>query len=183
MTQISQIFQGLPFEHITSIHERFLKVFPGAKIISDDAEAIRLKEKATNGRYLYIKTVEPVYEFSDKLINTSLGVRQYARNKDLRFFTSLKKFPGATSVFDLWTEETTYETWLSFPTLMNRSFIKDSKTVKLSPLDNAVRTIAAKNDDLIQLEAFINAALKEKLIIHIISMIYRDNWQVRWIRQ
>ena len=66
---------------------------------------------------------------------------------------------------------------------MNRSFIKDSKTVKLSPLDNAVRTIAAKNDDLIQLEAFINAALKEKLIIHIISMIYRDNWQVRWIRQ
>lgn len=162
LTQISQIFQGLPFEHITSIHERFLKVFPGAKIISDDAEAIRLKEKATNGRYLYIKTVEPVYEFSDKLINTSLGVRQYARNKDLRFFTSLKKFPGATSVFDLWTEETTYETWLSFPTLMNRSFIKDSKTVKLSPLDNAVRTIAAKNDDLIQLEAFINAALKEK---------------------
>ena len=65
-------------------------------------------------------------------------------------------------MFDLWTEETTYETWLSFPTLMNRSFIKDSKTVKLSPLDNAVRTIAAKNDDLIQLEAFINAALKEK---------------------
>ena len=45
LTQISQIFQGLPFEHITSIHERFLKVFPGAKIISDDAEAIRLKEK------------------------------------------------------------------------------------------------------------------------------------------
>ena len=86
-------------------------------------------------------------------------------------------------MFDLWTEETTYETWLSFPTLMNRSFIKDSKTVKLSPLDNAVRTIAAKNDDLIQLEAFINAALKEKLIIHIISMIYRDNWQVQWIRQ
>ncbi|KAI5964885.1 DCK1 [Candida pseudojiufengensis] len=162
MRVISQIYQGLPFEHITSVHERLLKVFPGAIIVSDDSEAQKLKEEGGIGRFLYVKAVEPVFEFSDKLFNTTLGVRQYARNKDLRFFTSLKKIPGSTSVFDLWTEQTTYEAWLSFPTLMNRSFIKGSTTIRLSPIDNAIRTVTKRNDDLITLENLINVAIKDK---------------------
>lgn len=157
-----QIYEGLPFEHITSIHERLLRLYPGARIVSDDVEAQKLKEKVQTGRYLHVSTVEPVSEISDKLFNTSIGVRQYARNKDLRFFATMKKIPGSTSVFDLWTEETTYETHLSFPTLMNRSDIKISSVVKLSPLDNAFRTIMNKNNDLIQLESMINLAFKEK---------------------
>lgn len=157
-----QIYEGLPFEHITSIHERLLRLYPGARIVSDDAEAHKLREEVRTGRYLHVSTVEPVNEISDKLFNTSIGVRQYARNKDLRFFTTMKKIPGSTSVFDLWTEETTYETYLSFPTLMNRSDIKATSVVKLSPLDNAIRTIVNKNNDLIQLESMINMAFKEK---------------------
>lgn len=157
-----QIYEGLPFEHITSIHERLLRLYPGARIISDDAEAHKLREKVQTGRYLYVSTVEPISEISDKLFNTSIGVRQYARNKDLRFFNVMKKIPGSTSLFDLWTEETTFETFLSFPTLMNRSEIKATKTVKLSPLDNAIRTIVHKNNDLVQLESLINIAFKEK---------------------
>lgn len=157
-----QIYEGLPFEHITSIHERLLRLYPGARIISDDVQAQKLKEKIQTGRYLHVNTVEPINDISDKLFNTSIGVRQYARNKNLRFFTTMKKIPGATSVFDLWTEETTYETQLSFPTLMNRSDIKSVKIIKLSPLDNAIRTIVNKNNDLIQVESMINIAFKEK---------------------
>lgn len=157
-----QIYEGLPFEHITSIHERLLKLYPGARIISDDAEAQKLKEKIQTGRYLHVSVVEPVNEISDRLFNTSIGVRQYARNKDLRFFSSLKKLPGATSVHDLWTEETTYETYLSFPTLMNRSEVKESRVVTLSPLENAIRTVVNRNNELIQTESSINHALKEK---------------------
>lgn len=158
----AQIYEGLPFEHITSIHERLLKLYPGARIVTDDVEAQKLGDRVQTGRYLYVSTVEPTNEISDKLFNTSIGVRQYARNKDLRFFTTKKKLPGATSVFDLWTEETTYETCLSFPTLMNRSDILKSTVVKLSPLDNAIRAIISKNNDLIQLESIINLSIKEK---------------------
>lgn len=158
-----QIFEGLPFEHITSIHERLLKLYPGARIITDDEQARELKERIHTGRYLHVNAVEPLNEYSDKLLNTSIGVRQYARNKNLRFFSSIKKIPGSTSVFDLWTEEVTYETQLSFPTLMNRSDIKNSSVVRLSPLDNAIRTILNKNNDLVQLESMINIAYKEKL--------------------
>lgn len=161
-----QIYEGLPFEHITSIHERLLRLYPGARIISDDAEASKLKEKVQTGRYLHVSTVEPVSEISEKLLNTSIGVRQYARNKDLRFFTTMKKIPGSTSIFDMWTEETTYETHLSFPTLMNRSDIKSTKVVKLSPLDNAIRTVINKNNDLVQLESIIGIAFKEKTEIN-----------------
>lgn len=157
-----QIFEGLPFEHITSIHERLLKLYPGARIIIDDEQARELKERIHTGRYLHVTAVEPLNEYSDKLLNASIGVRQYARNKNLRFFSSIKKIPGSTSVFDLWTEEITYETQLSFPTLMNRSDIKSSSVVRLSPLDNAIRTILNKNNDLVQLESFINNAYKDK---------------------
>lgn len=157
-----QIYEGLPFEHITLIHERLLRLYPGARIVSDDEEARKLKEKNQTGRYLHVLTVEPVAEILDKLFNVSIGVRQYARNKDLRFFTTLRKIPGSLLVFDLWTEETTYETHLLFPTLMNRLEIKLTKVVKLLPLDNAIRTIVSKNNDLVQLELMINIAIKEK---------------------
>lgn len=157
-----QIFEGLPFEHITSIHERLLKLYPGARIITDDEQAREIRDKAQTGRYLHVNVVEPLNEYSDKLLNTSIGVRQYARNKNLRFFSSIKKIPGSTSVFDLWTEEVTYETQLSFPTLMNKSDIKSSSVVRLSPLDNAIRTILNKNNDMVQLESMINIAYKEK---------------------
>lgn len=157
-----QIYEGLPFEHITSIHERLLKLYPGARIVTDDEQANELKERIQTGRYLHVNAVEPVNEISDKLLNTSIGVRQYAKNKNLRFFSTIKKIPGSTSVFDLWTEEVTYETQLSFPTLMNRSDIKSTTVVRLSPLDNAIRTIANKNNDLVQLESMINIAFREK---------------------
>lgn len=157
-----QIFEGLPFEHITSIHERLLKLYPGARIITDDEQARDIRDKIQTGRYLHVNAVEPLNEYSDKLLNTSIGVRQYARNKNLRYFSSIKRIPGSTSVFDLWTEEVTYETQLSFPTLMNRSDIKSSSVVRLSPLDNAIRTILNKNNDLVQLESMINIAYKEK---------------------
>lgn len=156
-----QIYEGLPFEHITSIHERLLKLYPGVRIITDDAEAQKLMERVQTGRYLYVCSVEPVNEISDKLLNASVGARQYARNKNLRFFTSMRRLPGATSVYDLWTEETTYETFLSFPTLMNRSDIKSNVVVKLSPLDNAIRTVVRKNNDLLQSESMLTNTFKE----------------------
>lgn len=156
------IYEGLPFEHITSMHERLLMIYRGARIISDDAEAQALYEKAQTGRFLHVCSIEPVNEISDKLFNTSIGVRQYARNKNLRYFTLIKRLPNSKSVFDLWTEETTYETVFNFPILMNRSEIKRKNTVKLSPLDNAIRSVINKNNDLIELESMIHVALKEK---------------------
>lgn len=157
-----QIYEGLPFEHITLIHERLLNLYPGARIITDDQQAAELKKKVQTGRYLHVNVVEPVNEVSDKILNTSIGVRQYARNKNLRFFSTTRKIPGSTSVFDLWTEEITYETYVLFPTLMKRSEIKHTSVVRLSPLENAIRIILNKNNELVQVESMLNVAIREK---------------------
>ncbi|CUM66204.1 uncharacterized protein PRCAT00003863001 [Priceomyces carsonii] len=156
------IYEGLPFEHITSIHDRLQRLFPGARILSDDNEVRKIEENGSVGKFLHVKIVEPVLKISDKLFNTSLGVRQYAKNKDLRFFASMTKLPGATSVLDLWTEETIYETYQSFPTLLNRSDIKSIKVSKLSPLENAIRAIVDKTNELVLLESVISTAVKQK---------------------
>lgn len=161
MRSKEQILEGLPFEHITAVHERLLKLYPGARIVIDEDHAKDLREKPQSGRFLYVTTVEPVSDVSDKVLNASLGARQYARNKDLRFFSTVKKIPGFTSVRDLWTEEVTYETTLTFPTLMNRSDVKNVTVVRLSPLDNAVRTVINKNNDLLHLESAINLAVRD----------------------
>lgn len=106
--------------------------------------------------------VEPLDEISDKIINTTFCERQFAKNKNLKSFSTVKKLPGATSVFDLWTEEVTYETQVSFPALMNRSEIVKTKVVRLSPLENAIRSILKKSTEIAQLECVINAAQAEK---------------------
>lgn len=156
-----QIYEGRPFEHVKSIQNRLLKLHPRTQIITDHWEALKLRFQI--GKYLHVCAVEPMYKISGRLISATLGTRKYARNKDLRFFTLIRKLPGATSAYDLWTEEITYETNLRFPTILNKSEIRNIKVVKLSPLDNAVRAIANKNNELAQVEIMLINAFEKKI--------------------
>ena len=81
---------------------------------------------------------------------------------DKKSFSVLKKVPGSSSIFDLWTEETTFETKSSFPTLMNFNDIASYKVIKLSPLDNASRTINAKTSELLRLERSIHRSMTDQ---------------------
>lgn len=156
------IYEGYPFEHITSIHDRLLRLHPGAVIVSDDDEAKNLSENVPTGRYLHISTVEPRVNIPQNISHLTASARLYIENRHLTRFTNARRLPGSTSVMDLWVEETTYETYTSFPTLMNRSEIKSAVTVKLSPLQNALRSLTSKTQELIGLETMANKAIKEK---------------------
>lgn len=156
-----QIFEGRPFEPIKSFYNRLLELHPGARIIPDYCEALKLM-KSSQGKYLHISPVEPDTEISGKSINATFGERKYARNKDLRYFSLIRKLGDAKSVYDLWTEEITYETNLRFPTILNKSDVRNIKIVKLTPLDNAVRTIEHKYNDLAQVESKLISAFKEQ---------------------
>ncbi|GMM33848.1 Dck1 protein [Saccharomycopsis crataegensis] len=156
------IYEGYPFEHITSIHDRLLRLHPGAIIVSDDDEARKLSESIPSGRYLHITTVEPRVNVPQNISNLTVSARLYMENRNLTRFTNARRLPGSSSVMDLWVEETTYETYTSFPTLMNRSEIKSAITVKLSPLQNALRSLTSKTQELIGLETMANKAMKEK---------------------
>lgn len=138
-----RIYEGQPFEHFTSIQQRILSKFPGSVLYKEDGT----EGKNLTGKYLDITLVYP---------------NKSENGHDKKSFSVLKKVPGSSSIFDLWTEETTYETKSSFPTLMNFNDIASYKVIKLSPLDNASRTINAKTSELLRLERAIHRSITDQ---------------------
>ncbi|GME81986.1 unnamed protein product [Ambrosiozyma monospora] len=53
------IYEGMPFEHITSINHRLTRMYPGSRIISNEEKAQQMLTKTPFGKYLHIKTVNP----------------------------------------------------------------------------------------------------------------------------
>lgn len=153
------VYEGLPYEHITSINNRLTRLYPGSKIISNDDEAKKLLKDTPIGKFLHIKTVLPSKNISNNEL--SFMARQYVENKNLNTFLSTRRLPGASSIANLWTEETTYITYMTFPTLMNRSEIKSTTTIKIPPIKNAIRSLEAKNNELSNIEFLINQNLKD----------------------
>ncbi|KAG7922387.1 hypothetical protein KL905_001608 [Ogataea polymorpha] len=153
------IYEGLAFEHITSMIQRLLRLYPGAHLINSEEELQKLKDSEPAGKHLHVKSVAPYKDMSgDKL---SLRTKQYVDNKDLRQFQATRRLTGSTGIQDLWTEEVTYETYAPFPTLMNRSEIKTTTVTKLSPVENALRSLSARNESLEDLEQTLLQAMKK----------------------
>ncbi|ODV94798.1 hypothetical protein PACTADRAFT_24362, partial [Pachysolen tannophilus NRRL Y-2460] len=157
------IYQGLPFEQLSSIQDRLSRVYPGSRTVTKDSEIAKLVSESPLGKYLHITSVDPGKGFQTETAHASYSARRYLQNKNLIHFTTVKRLPGASGITDLWSEEITYETYLTFPALMNRSEIKDTKTTKLSPLENGYRMIVTKNQDLANIELIICNAFREKL--------------------
>ena len=154
----SFIYEGLPFEQISSIHNRLLRLHSGSKIVGDkDVEA--LMKHPPPGKFLNIATVKPHLDFNSHHGKLSSAARLYMQNKDLKFFTTSRMIQKSTSVLDLWVEEIIYETYDVFPTLMNRSEIYRVHTTKLSPILNALRTLTTKTQDLVNSEAAASKAI------------------------
>ncbi|KAG7700349.1 hypothetical protein KL915_001038 [Ogataea haglerorum] len=152
------IYEGLAFEHITSMIQRLLRLYPGAHLINSEEELQKLKESEPTGKHVHVKSVVPYKDMSgDKL---SLRTKLYVDNKDLRLFQATRRLAGSSGIQDLWTEEVTYETYAPFPALMNRSEIKTTTVTKLSPVENALRSLSARNESLEDLEHTLLQAVK-----------------------
>ncbi|GME75642.1 unnamed protein product [Ambrosiozyma monospora] len=154
------IYEGMHFEHITSMNHRLTRLYPGSRLISNEDEAKKLAADPPFGKYIYTKTVTPAKSFAGNNHLTYM-TRQYIDNKNLNVFVSHRRLPGSTNITNLWTEEVTYETELTFPTLMNRSEIKMSNSIRISPIKNAIKSLLEKNSELKGLEFWINRNLQE----------------------
>lgn len=149
------IFEGMPFEHITSISNRLLKLHHGSSIVQRFEQLEELFIKPKMGKYIHLSSVEPQLEISDEYQSQNdrkgkfnYKTWLYVENKNMKTFSNSRKLPGATSVTDLWVDEYTYETASTFPTLMNRSEVRKVTKTKLSPLENAMRSLRLKIQEL-----------------------------------
>lgn len=162
------IFEGLPFEHISSMHNRLLKVYHGSTIVNTQEETDQLLAKTKMGKFINVVTVEPQLELSEEYISRTKNslinnrVRLYVENRDLRTFRNSRRLPGSKSMTDLWVEEYTYTTVDTFPTLTYRSFVESIRKRNLSPIENAVRTLQTKIQDLTGLENMCYKVLKDQ---------------------
>ncbi|CCD27149.1 guanine nucleotide exchange factor DCK1 NDAI_0J02570 [Naumovozyma dairenensis CBS 421] len=162
------IFEGLPFEHITSMHSRLLKIYHGSTIVQTQEEADQLLLNPPMGKYIHVNIAEPKLAISEEYTNSNKNglnnkIRMYIENRDLNTFINSRRLPGSTSVTDLWVVEYTYETISTFPTLMNRSEIRHLEKKKLSPLENAMRSLQMKIQELNGLENMCYKTIKEMM--------------------
>lgn len=161
------IFEGLPFEHITSVHNRLQKLYPGSKLVHTFTEADKLLMSPPNGKYIHVISVEPrlqisdEYATSDKKNDTNNKVRLYIENRDLRTFSSSRRVPGTNGITDLWVIEYIFETRSTFPTLMNRSEVVKTREKRLSPIHNAIKSLQQKIQELSGLEDMCYKLTKE----------------------
>lgn len=159
LTSRSFIYEGLPFEHISAIHTRLLRLHTGTRIILNDEDPVlqTYKRMPPPGKFLHIVTVKPQMEVNSNTVgNLTTAERLYLENKSLKIFTTSKRLSKSSEdVLELWVEETTYETLNYFPTLMNRSEVCKVSIVNLSPIENALRTLNDKIRDLVNLETTI----------------------------
>lgn len=161
------IFEGLPFEHITSMHDRLLKIYHGSSIVQTLDEVDELLINPPMGKYIHVCTVEPRLAISEEYSTSRKSelnnkIRMYIENRNLRTFSHFRRLPGSKSVIDLWVEEYTYGTINTFPTLMNRSEIIEVSRRKLSPLKNALRSLQLKIQELYGLENMSYKVIKEQ---------------------
>ncbi|CCK69081.1 guanine nucleotide exchange factor DCK1 KNAG_0B06540 [Huiozyma naganishii CBS 8797] len=162
------IFEGLSFEHITSMHGRLLKLYHGSTIVNSQEMVDELLMKPTMGKYINVTTVEPQFELSEEYAKSNKTnmindkVRMYVENRNLRTFSNARRLPGSKGVTDLWVEEYTYKTVSTFPTLMNRSPVESVMKRKLSPLENAVKSLQLKIQELSGLESMCYKTVKDQ---------------------
>lgn len=161
------IYEGMAYEHITSINNRLIRLYPGSNVISNDNEASTLLKQKPVGKFLHIKTVNP--NKSGGSNDMSFMAKQYVESKNLNSFVSTRRLPGASSILDLWTEETTYTTYMTFPTLMNRSEIKSVRTNRVPPIKNAIKSLLKRNEELSNLEYLIHQNLKDNTSLEAIA--------------
>lgn len=149
------IFEGMPFEHITSMCNRLLKIHHGSSIIQKFEHLEELTAQPKMGKFIHISSVEPQFEIpneihspKDRRSNFNYKTWLYIENRNMKTFSSSRKLPGGTKITDLWVDEYTYETVSTFPTLMNRSEVHTVRKTKLSPLENALRSLRIKIQEL-----------------------------------
>lgn len=149
------VFEGMPFEHITTMCNRLLKIHHGSSIVQKFEQLEELTVKPRMGKFIHVSSIEPQFELSNEFQNNKDKKNKfnyktwlYIENRNMKTFTSSRKLPGSTSVTDLWVDEYTYETASTFPTLMNRSEVRSVRKTKLSPLENALRSLRIKVQEL-----------------------------------
>jgi len=152
------IFKGYELEHSREFQGRIVALWPGAEILTfTEAPDDDIKESLK--QYLQIYTVKPasLEEIEDKeRFNQRMppSVKKFLINNDVKWFVYSKPFrkekqKNKENEFeDLWIRNTYFTTADILPGVRRRVEVVESRIVEVSPIQNAVNSVSAKNEEL-----------------------------------
>ncbi|OQV18060.1 Dedicator of cytokinesis protein 1 [Hypsibius exemplaris] len=149
------VYRGKECDNIRDFTERVQNRFPGCvtlKTMDPPSKDILESDKM----YLQIWKVEPVHQIDDRFGGKQVShrIRNFYLCNDVHTFTYYRRLlsHGKDSDFaNLWLERTTITTRSSLPGILRWSEVRESITGKVSPIQTAIETLQAKNDDIFRL--------------------------------
>ncbi|CAG8566604.1 19239_t:CDS:2, partial [Racocetra fulgida] len=161
------IYRGYEWEKIGAFCERMQNKHPQAQLLKYNSTPTD-EILHGDGQFLQVTAVtpEPDREASIFKGNVPSAIRSYYEHNSINTFSfsrPVNKNPDgvkSTNEFlDLWTEKTILVSEDHFPTVLRRSEVVQVTMIEVSPIENAVAAMKAKNRELIALEAKYNAYL------------------------
>ena len=163
------VFESLPSERMSGFTDRLQKLYPAAQIVTGP------ELEDLEGQFLLISNVSPHRELNHPVYQRTrvpAPVRDHLLlSHPMQFHVTAKRQMAGTDVKQHWVEKTVYTTAESFPTILKRSEVVATDTVRLSPLQTAIERVWRKTSDLVAQEKKAvasedqnNAALTEMLL-------------------
>ncbi|CAG8435565.1 3695_t:CDS:2 [Ambispora gerdemannii] len=162
------IYRGYEWEKIGAFCERMQNKHPQAQLLKfntpppDDI-------LYDDGQFLQVTAVTPEPDRDNPVFkgDISSSVRGYYEHNAVNTFSfsrPVNKNPDGVKsnneFLDLWTEKTILVSEETFPTVLRRSEVVNVELIEVSPIENALAAMKAKNRELLALEAKYGAHLK-----------------------
>ncbi|CAG8657138.1 13718_t:CDS:2, partial [Acaulospora morrowiae] len=164
------IYRGYEWEKIGAFCERMQNKHPQAQLLKSSNSPTD-DILYGDGQFLQVTAVKPEPDRSNPVFKGDVpsSIRSYYEHNSINTFSfsrPVNKNPDgvkSTNEFlDLWTEKTILISEDHFPTVLRRSEIVQVTVIEVSPIENAVATMKAKNQELLTLESKYGAYLNSK---------------------
>ncbi|CAG8553818.1 6358_t:CDS:2 [Funneliformis caledonium] len=161
------IYRGYEWEKIGAFCERMLNKHSQAALLKSNctpSDEILYED----GQFLQVTAVVPEPDSKHPVFKSGVpsSIKAYYEHNSVNTFSfsrPVNKNPdgvkSSNEFLDLWTEKTIMVSEDHFPTVLRRSEIIENTVIEVSPIENAVAAMNAKNRELKMLEAKYHAFL------------------------
>ncbi|XP_055336852.1 LOW QUALITY PROTEIN: dedicator of cytokinesis protein 1-like [Paramacrobiotus metropolitanus] len=146
------VYRGAECENIRDFTDKQMQRFPGCiSLKTMDPPGNEIKE--SDKMYLQVWKVEPVAQLEERFSGKPVShrIRSFFLTNDIQTFTYHRRLHSHTKDADfanMWLERTTAHTRCALPGLLRWALITQHTVDRVPPIQTAIETLQAKNDDI-----------------------------------
>ncbi|XP_067937845.1 dedicator of cytokinesis protein 1-like [Watersipora subatra] len=143
------VHRGREFEMLADFSVRVREPYPDAKVLTTlNNPNHEILESA--GQFLQMNAVNPVFEPLQQFVgkNVSEQILKYWKFNEVDRFTYSRPLKKTDDIADMWLERTDLTTESPLPGILRWFPVKNHRTSKVSPLENAIESMDTTNSKL-----------------------------------